>query len=203
MEQLGLWLIYDMRWSALPLYRSSRPLNKVSRDYQNVTSVTEQVMSIRNRSNLLVYYTGDEPDGHQDPPSAPASAAVLINSLDPYRPSSLCLNCQDYLFNDYVFGTPILMPDVYPTGINPHSSVVYNTPCTTEQGCCGCDNCVGVFEDIRNRMAEFSMRLEVLGWDRNTTLWNVPQGFGSAEYVNSSYRLRAATDAALNSSDIA
>ncbi|KAN0127302.1 hypothetical protein V8E53_014906 [Lactarius tabidus] len=165
MERLGLWLIYDMRWG-----------------YMNATLVTEQVMSIRNRSNLLVYYTGDEPDGHQDPPSAPASATSLINSLDPYRPSSLCLNCQDYLFRDYAYGTPILMPDVYPVGINPNHSVMYDTPCTIEQGCCGCDNCVGNFEDIRNRLEEYAMRLEVLGWDRNTTLWDVPQGFGDAEF---------------------
>ncbi|KAF8264970.1 hypothetical protein EI94DRAFT_1772506 [Lactarius quietus] len=112
MEKLGLWLIYDMSWSALSL----------------------PVMSIRNRSNLLVYYTADEPDGHQDRP-------WLINSLDPYRPSSLCFNCQDYLFSDYAYGTPILMPDVYPIGINSNYSVIYDTPCTTKQGCCGCDNC--------------------------------------------------------------
>ncbi|KAF8263246.1 hypothetical protein EI94DRAFT_1779862 [Lactarius quietus] len=153
MEQLGIWLIYDMRWT-----------------YMNATSVTEQVMSIMNRSNLLV------------PPWAASSTADLINSLDPYRPSSLCLNCQDYLFGDYAFRTPILMPDVYPIGINPNYSVMYDTPCTIEQGCCGCDNCVGDFEDIRDRLEEFSMRLQVLGWDRNATLWDVPQGFGSQQF---------------------
>ncbi|KAF8263252.1 hypothetical protein EI94DRAFT_1741446 [Lactarius quietus] len=62
--------------------------------------------------------------------------------------------------------------DVYPIGINSNYSVIYDTPCTTKQGCCGCDNCVGNYEDIRNRMAEFAMRVEALGWDRNTTLWN-------------------------------
>jgi hypothetical protein len=141
-------------------------------------------MSIWNRSNLLLYYTADEPDGSQDPTYAPAISAALINSLDPYRPSSLCLNCQDYLFDRYAFGTPILLPDVYPVGINPNYSVMYNTPCTIEQGCCGCDNCVGDFEDIRNRLEEFTMRLEVLGWDRNHSLWDIPQGFGSQQYVD-------------------
>jgi hypothetical protein len=157
----------------------------------NAKSVTEQVISIRNRSNLLVYYTGDEPDGYQDPQSAPASATSLINSLDPYRLSSICLNCQDYLFSDYAYGTPILMPDVYPVGINPNHSVMYDTPCTIEQGCCGCDNCIGNFEDIRKRLDEFTMRLEVLGWDRNTTLWDVPQGFGDAECVWSSFACKS------------
>ncbi|KAH8988399.1 hypothetical protein EDB92DRAFT_1817588 [Lactarius akahatsu] len=165
MEELGLWLMYDMRWS-----------------YMNSTSVTEQVISLRDRTNLLLYYTADEPDGSQDPLAAPASAATLINSLDPYRPSSLVLNCQDYFFSDYAAGTPILMQDAYPIGINPNYSVVYDTPCTTEHGCCGCDNCVGKFEDIRNRMDDFAMRLEVLGWERSKSIWTVPQGFGSAEF---------------------
>ena len=150
----------------------------------NSTSVTEQVTSLRNRTNLLLYYTADEPDGSGDPLAAPASAAALINSLDPYRPSSLVLDCQDYFFSDYAAGTPILMQDAYPIGINPNYSVTYNTPCTTEQGCCGCDNCVGDFEDIRNRMDDFAMRLEALGWERSKSVWTVPQGFGSAEYVN-------------------
>ncbi|KAH9034255.1 hypothetical protein EDB85DRAFT_1026363 [Lactarius pseudohatsudake] len=165
MEELGLWLMYDMRWN-----------------YMNSTWVTEQVTSLRNRTNLLLYYTADEPDGSQDPLAAPASAATLINSLDPYRLSSLVLNCQDYFFSDYAAGTPILMQDAYPIGINPNHSVVYDTPCTTEHGCCGCDNCVGKFEDIRNRMDDFAMRLEVLGWERSKSIWTVPQGFGSAEF---------------------
>ncbi|KAH9175730.1 hypothetical protein EDB89DRAFT_2133293 [Lactarius sanguifluus] len=165
MEELGLWLMYDMRW-----------------DYMNSTSVTEQVTSLRNRTNLLLYYTADEPDGSQDPLAAPASAATLINSLDPYRPSSLVLNCQDYFFSDYAAGTPILMQDAYPIGISPNYSVFYDTPCTTKHGCCGCDNCVGKFEDIRNRMDDFAMRLEVLGWERSKSIWTVPQGFGSAEF---------------------
>lgn len=165
MEQLGLWLMFDMRWI-----------------YQNATAVTEQVMSIRGRSNLLLYYTADEPDGSEDPHFAPAISASLINSLDPYRQSSLCLNCQDYLFDHYSYGTPILLADVYPVGISPNWSVMYNTPCTTEQGCCGCDNCIGDFEDIRNRLEEYAMRLEVLGTDRNHSLWDIPQGFGSQQF---------------------
>ncbi|KAI9431205.1 hypothetical protein H4582DRAFT_2204099 [Lactarius indigo] len=165
MEELGLWLMYDMRW-----------------DYMNSTSVTEQVTSLRNRTNLLLYYTADEPDGSEDPLAAPASAAALINSLDPYRPSSLVLNCQDYFFSDYSAGTPILMQDAYPIGINATFSVRWHTPCTLTQGDCGCDNCVGDFEDIRNRMDDFATRLEVLGWERSKSVWTVPQGFGSSEY---------------------
>ncbi|KAH9008416.1 hypothetical protein EDB84DRAFT_96528 [Lactarius hengduanensis] len=165
MEELGLWLMYDMRW-----------------DYMNSTSVTEQVTSLRNRTNLLLYYTADEPDGSEDPLAAPATAATLINSLDPYRPSSLVLNCQDYFFSDYAAGTPILMQDTYPIGINATYSVRWHTPCTRIQGDCGCDNCVGDFEDIRNRMDDFAMRLEVFGWERSKSVWTVPQGFGSSEY---------------------
>ncbi|KAI9454681.1 hypothetical protein BJY52DRAFT_1390884 [Lactarius psammicola] len=166
MEELGLWLMYDMRW-----------------DFKNSTSVTEQVTSIMGRPNLLLYYTADEPDG-SDPPRAATTAAALVNSLDPYRPSSLVLNCQDYLFDNYAAGTPILMQDTYPIGINPNYSVMYDTPCTAERGCCGCDNCVGDFEDIRNRMDDFTMRLEVLGWERSKGIWTVPQGFGSTQFLS-------------------
>ena len=184
MERLGLWLIYDMRWSALPLHCSSRLLTQVPRSYMNATSVTEQVTSLMSRTNLLMYYTADEPDGSHDPHWAPADAATLINSLDPYRPSSLCLNCQDFIFNHYAAGTPILMIDVYPIGINPNYSSRYNTPCGPDQGCCGCDNCAGDFEDIRHRMNDFRMRLEVLGWERTKSIMTIPQGFGSQEYVD-------------------
>ncbi|KAH9956094.1 hypothetical protein BC827DRAFT_1386157 [Russula dissimulans] len=165
MEELGLWLMYDMRW-----------------DYQNLTAVTEQVLHFRNRTNLLLYYTADEPDGYGDPHFAPGLAAAHISSLDPYRPSSLVFNCQDYFFADYAAGTPVLMQDTYPIGINATYSVVWDTPCTPIQGACGCDNCVGNFEDIRNRMIDFATRLEVLGWERSKTVWTVPQGFGAAEH---------------------
>ncbi|KAI0263205.1 hypothetical protein BC834DRAFT_971486 [Gloeopeniophorella convolvens] len=165
MEELGLWLMYDMRW-----------------DYMNSTAVTEQVTPLRNRTNLLLYYTADEPDGSQDPQNAPASSAALINSLDPYRPSSLVLNCQDYFFTEYAAGTPVLMQDTYPIGVNMTFSVEWHTPCTLVQGDCGCDNCIGDFEDIRNRMDDFAARLEVLGWERSSTVWTVPQGFGGSEY---------------------
>ncbi|KAH9956086.1 hypothetical protein BC827DRAFT_1157943 [Russula dissimulans] len=161
MEELGLWLIWD---------------------YQNLTAVTEQVLHFRNRTNLLLYYTADEPDGYGDPHFSPGLAAAHISSLDPYRPSFLVFNCQDYFFADYAAGTPVLMQDTYPIGINATYSVVWDTPCTPIQGACGCDNCVGNFEDIRNRMIDSATRLEVLGWERSNTLWTVPQGFGAAQH---------------------
>jgi hypothetical protein len=128
----------------------------------NSTAVTEQVVSVRNRSNLLLYGTRDEPDGSKDPRSA--AAAALISFLDPYRPSSLVLNCQDYFFTDYAAGTPVLMQDMYPIGINATFSVRWHTPCTLIQGDCGCDNCVGGLVDIQNRMLDSFTRLEALGW---------------------------------------
>jgi hypothetical protein len=39
MEQLGLWLMYDMRWS-----------------YTNLTVVEEEVLRIQNRTNLLLWF---------------------------------------------------------------------------------------------------------------------------------------------------
>jgi hypothetical protein len=140
-------------------------------------------MRVRNRTNLLLYYTADEPDGSEDPLSAPSSAAEYIHALDPYRPSSLVLNCQDYFFTEYAKDTPVLMQDTYPIGINATYSVVWNTSCTRDVGDCGCDNCRGDFEDIRDRMDDFTARLEVLGWERSKTVWTVSQAFGSTECV--------------------
>lgn len=48
---------------------------------------------------------------------------------------------------------------------------------------CGCDNCIGEFNGIRNRLEEYATRLEVLGRDGNHSLCHIPQGFGSQEYV--------------------
>jgi hypothetical protein len=100
------------------------------------------------------------------------------------------LNCQDFFFSEYAAGTPVLMQDTYPIGINATYSVVWGTPCTPVEGVCGCDNCIGDFEDIRNRMVDYATRLEVLGWERSKTIWTVPQAFGSAECVESFLRAR-------------
>lgn len=61
--------------------------------YMNSTAVTEQVNMIKNRSNLLLWYTGDEPDGTSDPLNATKTAYDLIYDLDGYHPVSLVLNC--------------------------------------------------------------------------------------------------------------
>lgn len=77
--------------------------------YMNSSSVTSQVNSIKSRSNLLLWYTGDEPDGTSDPLNATLNSANLIVSLDGgvagngvlgvgYHPVSLVLNCQNYYF---------------------------------------------------------------------------------------------------------
>ncbi len=182
MEELGLWLMLDMRWSALPLpvCCSTRLLNQAPRDYSNTTFVAKQITAVRQRTNVIAYYTDDEADGAGHPFSAPEDADLFISGFEPYRPSAHCLNCQDFWFSNYAAGTPILMPDVYPIGINATYSPVYDTPCSVDQGCCGCDNCVGDFEDVRNRIDEYWMRIEALGWSRNMTIWDIPQALGGS-----------------------
>ncbi|KZT56878.1 hypothetical protein CALCODRAFT_435102 [Calocera cornea HHB12733] len=165
MEQLGLWLMYDMRWT-----------------YTNDSSVTEQVNSLKNRTNLLVWYTGDEPDGTSDPLNATSLSRDLIYSLDGYHPVSLVLNCQDYYWTEYTSGADIIMEDPYPIGINATYSVTWNTSCTPELGDCGCDNCIGSYTDITSRVDMFAQRTVLTGRQRNLTTWHVPQGFGSSEY---------------------
>ncbi|VDB92255.1 unnamed protein product [Peniophora sp. CBMAI 1063] len=164
MEEKGLWLMYDMRWT-----------------YTNLSAVDSETAPLRSLQNLLLYYTADEPDGTSDALDAPLKTYNHLQSLDPYRPNSLVLNCQDYYFSDYAAGADIIMQDAYPVGGNVTWSIEYETVCTPEQGCCGCDNCKGQFEDIRDRIEGHKEKMEVLGWERSKTVWSVPQAFGGTE----------------------
>lgn len=79
--------------------------------------VTAQVNHIKSRPNLLLWYTGDEPDGTSDPLDATLKASNLITSLDGgdgnggagYHPVSLVLNCQDYQWTYVINLIPISM----------------------------------------------------------------------------------------------
>ncbi|EJD04861.1 uncharacterized protein FOMMEDRAFT_132713 [Fomitiporia mediterranea MF3/22] len=166
MEEVRLYLMYDMRFT-----------------YMNATSVTEQVNMIKTRKNLLLWYTGDEPDGTSDPLNATQDTYNLIKSLDgSYHPVSLVLNCENYFFPEYIRGADVVMQDTYPVAINATLSVEWHTPCTPDFGDCGCDDCKGSFADISDRMDTFAYRLDVLGVSRTKTVWAVPQAFGGSEY---------------------
>lgn len=192
MQEVGMYLMYDMRYT-----------------YMNNTSVMEQVNSIKYRPNLLLWYTGDEPDGTSDPLNATSIAYDLIYSLDGYHPVSLVLNCQDYEWASYTAGTDIVMQDAYMIGNNVTWSNEWNTTCTPDYGDCGCDNCfsipagnsaavspnstyydsvvpansgIGSYFDISDRVSSFQNRLEVMGWERTKAVWTVPQAFGTAQY---------------------
>ncbi|KAF8556471.1 hypothetical protein OG21DRAFT_1409058 [Imleria badia] len=188
-QQNGMYFMYDMRYV-----------------YQDAANVTAQVNSFKTWSNLLVWYTGDEPDGSSDPLNATSTAYDLIYNLDGYHPVSLVLNCQDYYFTSYAGGADIVMQDVYIIGANVNTSLMFNTPCTTTYGDCGCDNCLpipaglndavpsanassiplppnsglGSFTDISDRVTSFLNRMQDVGWERTKAVWSVPQAFGGA-----------------------
>lgn len=150
----------------------------------NATSVIEQVNMIKTRKNLLLWYTGDEPDGTSDPLNATKISYDLIKSLDgSYHPVSLVLNCENYYFSEYIQGADVVMQDTYPIAVNTSFSAEWHTPCTLDFGCCGCDDCHGSFDDIVERMDVFAYRLDALGENRAKTVWAVPQAFGGSEYV--------------------
>lgn len=193
MQQVGLYLVYSVRGS-----------------YKNVTSVTEQVAAFKDRPNLLIWYTADEPDGSDDPRNATKVTYDLIYSLDGYHPVSLVLNCEDYYWPEYTAGSDIAMLDVYMVGNNVSFSTMWGTVCTPDYGDCGCDNCVsipagdsasvppnstlppgpvpansgiGTYFNIVDRISTFGDRLQVMGWERTKAVWSVPQAFGSEAYV--------------------
>lgn len=163
-DEIGLWVMYDMRWT-----------------YLNLTSVQDQVNKLKTRKSMLLWYTGDEPDGHGDPLNATMIAYDLIKSLDPWHPVSLCLNCFNFYYEEYAAGADIILSDVYPIAVNTSWSEVYGTVCNTTYGCCGCDDCQGTMEDISERLDLFA---EYQSWVGSgpKTLWGVPMAFGNESF---------------------
>lgn len=78
-------------------------------------------------------------------------------------------------------GADIVMPDVYSIGNNVTFSSKYDTLCTIDFGCCGCDNCVGRLEDTSTRLDDARDRLKFLGWEKTIFIWSVLQAFGGEE----------------------
>ncbi|KAL9617260.1 MAG: hypothetical protein Q9160_007941 [Pyrenula sp. 1 TL-2023] len=163
-DEIGLWVMYDMRGT-----------------YRNNSAMATQIGWLNPHPSLLLWYTADEPDGNTDPLNATKTSYDYIKSLDPYHPISLALNCYNFYYDEYSSGADVLMPDVYPISINATYSIVYNVPCNTTYGDCGCDDCIGSFTDITTRLDRLA---EYQTWlDRPPkTLWAVPQAFGGSEY---------------------
>jgi len=165
MKEEGLWLMYDMRGT-----------------FMNLSSVREQVEMFKNYPNMLLWYTGDEPDGWGYPHNSTKQAGDLIEALDPYHPVSLVLNCFDYFFEEYTQGASVIMQDTYAVDINATFSREWNTTCNATLGDCGCDDCEGSFADVATRVDMFNERLSVDGRSRGVSVWSVPQGFGNETY---------------------
>ena len=149
--------------------------------YKNLTAVQVQVNRINARKSMLLWYTGDEPDGQSDNLNATKITYDLIKATDPWHPVSLCLNCYNFYYEEYSSGADIILSDVYPIAVNTSFSVQYDTVCNTTYGCCGCDDCKGEFEDVSERLDLFSRYQEILGLGPKT-LWGVPQAFGNETF---------------------
>ncbi|KAI9637438.1 uncharacterized protein MKK02DRAFT_36418 [Dioszegia hungarica] len=159
-EELGLWIMYDMRHALLDL-----------------ASIEEQVLAFRDRPNLLTWYIADEPDGPPTPLDAVIKARDLIHRLDPYHPISLVLNCNDHYWTAFTAGTDILLADVYSIAINPIYSKKWSTPVTPTFGASGCDGCQGNFYDLADRLDSWEEKKRVTGRKRDLVTWVVPQAF--------------------------
>jgi hypothetical protein len=140
------------------------------------------VTALRNRSNILLWYTGDEPDGAMDPLNSTGIAYDVINTLDGYRPVSLVLNCENYYFIQYgLDGSDLLLVDPYPIALNGAWSKRYNAPVNVNFGDSGCDNCNGTFYDITERIDSSIDRARTQGKYRTTPVWMVPQAFDDGQ----------------------
>ncbi|KAK3378474.1 hypothetical protein B0H63DRAFT_248359 [Podospora didyma] len=148
--------------------------------YKNLTYVREQVLAARDAEAIYSYWGSDEPDGWQDPFSAPILARDLIRQLDPYHPVAVTLNCQNYHFAEYSAGGDFLMEDTYPIGINSTWSK-WNTACNATLGDCGCDNCQGNVQDVPERLDDYARYERWLGLWPKTKAHN-PQSFHGEDY---------------------
>ena len=164
MDEVNLWYQYDMRGS-----------------YLNLTSVAEQIPLLKDRSAFLSWYTADEPDGWQYALNSTKLAYDLLKEKDPYHPTGLVLNCDNYYFKQYSSGADYIMEDAYPIGINATYSRPWNTTCNETYGDCGCDDCVGELEDVSNRLDTLFDYQEWIGeWEK--PLWAVLQAFSGEGY---------------------
>jgi hypothetical protein len=162
---------------------------KASADYQ--------VGLLRNRTNILSWYTGDEPDGADYDLNSTALAYNLIYNIDGYHPVSLVLNCENYFFTDYgLKGADIIMVDPYPIAMNGRWSKPYGTYVDENFGDSGCDNCngeltpllpqsnvtyLGTFYDISTRIQSTRDRARLSGEYRTKPAWIVPQAFNDGQ----------------------
>lgn len=164
LDDMNIWYQYDMRGS-----------------YLNLTQVAEQIPLIKNRSAFLSWYTADEPDGWQDDLNSTKLAYSLLKEQDPYHPTGLVLNCENYYFKEYSSGTDYIMEDAYPTGINATYSRPWNVTCNETYGDCGCDDCVGELQDVSNRLDTLYRYQEWLG-EQEKPIWSVLQAFSDGGY---------------------
>lgn len=146
--------------------------------FQNLTAVQELVETVRNRSNLIGLYTGDEPDGADYGSNTTMLAYQKIYEVDGYHPVSVTLNCENYKFIEYgLYGADQIGVDPYPINLNGAWSRVYGTPCTKYFGDSGCDNCQGSIYDITTRIDSTINRARLSGMYRTKQAWSVPQAF--------------------------
>jgi hypothetical protein len=145
--------------------------------FTNESLVRPQIEEFRSRKGLLVWYTGDEPDGPVTPLNSTKDARTLIRSIDPYHPITLTLNCADHYWTEYSSGADILLLDPYPIAVNPAFSKKWSTPVTYNHGVSGCDGCMGSFYDVSNRIDDYLNRARLSGKKREMPLWIVPQMF--------------------------
>lgn len=139
-----------------------------------------QIRALRSHPAILLWYTADEPDGHNTPFGDLVDAYHRINALDGYHPVSLATNCANYFFEAYSHGADILMPDAYSIGVDTERSNIWGTECNRTYGCCGCDNCSPGVGALAERVRS---QKEMSRWvGRAAVFWGVAQGFGGEEY---------------------
>ncbi|KAK5115292.1 hypothetical protein LTR62_001492 [Meristemomyces frigidus] len=166
MDQLNLWCQHDMRG--------------VFNTGLNTTQLIEAIPPVKDRSTLLSWYTAQEPEAWQYALNFTSIAYNILKQMDPYYPTALVLNCDNYYFGEYSVGADYIMEDAYPVGINATYSK-WGTACNDTYGDCGCDDCIGELQDVGNRLDAF-FDYQLWPDDTQKPLWAVLQACSGAGY---------------------
>ena len=103
---------------------ADQPAENETKHFIVVHSRRARYATLAHKAHGYELTTGDL-DGQVDDLNAPKRAYDQIKSLDPYHPVSLCLNCENYYYQEYSAGADIILSDVYPIGTNTSWSTQY------------------------------------------------------------------------------
>jgi hypothetical protein len=137
-------------------------------------TLPDLVKRLKSRKSILTWFSAAAPDGLGYGRDMAVYIYNTIKTIDPYRPVTLHLACDNFYYEQYSRGD-ILMKYIFPIGIT--NTSIYDD---FEWRNLGCDGCSGNLYDISERMDQFK---QYQGWLNlePKPVWGATQTFGPGE----------------------